>query len=220
MFSASFHVAPFTRPDAPGDTRMSRTLLDMFKQVKPGGVQLDPLFGDKGHILKRLPSLGSDGTAEGFSEGGFGMELRVVEARFRDLQKEEWEDLLDRMCAYEAGRVRVERKDSRVVQGPCFVKKTPEGGLYVQIGEGAVTESVYGEGSIARIWPVPPRKIGQEVVVFNDDWSVKHGEVCRDAANDLRIRMKQSCELYTDTRGEVELGRVGVVVQPRKRARA
>jgi len=220
MFSESFHEAPSTPPDAPGDTRMSRTLLGMFKQVKRGRVQLDPLFGEKGDILKRLPSVGSDGTAEGVSEAGFGTELRVVEARFRDLQKEEWGDLLDRMCAYEAGRVRVERKDSRVVQGPCFVKKTPEGGLYVQIGEGTVTESVYGEVSIARIWPVSPCKIGQKVVVFNDDWSVKHGEVCGDAANDFRIRVNQLCELYTDTRGEVELGRVGVVVQPRKRARA
>ena len=190
-------------------------------EEKRNKVELPPLFGAEGaQLLERLPSVWSDGTAEGVLEGGFGTELRVVEPRFSGFQEERWENLLDRMCAYEAERVRVERTDSRVVQGPCFVKRTSEGGLYVQIGEGTVTESVYGEGVIARIWPVPPCKVGQKVVVFNDDWSVKHGEVCGDAANDLRIRMEQSCGLYTDSRGEVERRRVGVVVQPRKRARA
>ena len=195
--------------------------LEMFPQRKKrSSVQLPSLFGPEGaQLLKRLPSLGSDGTAEGVSEGGFGTELRVVEPRFRSLEKELWEGLLDRMCAYEAERVLVERTDSRVVQGPCFVKKTPEGGLYVQIGEGVVTESVYGEESIARIWPVPPCKIGQEVVVFNDDWSVKHGEVCADAPKDLRVRTRESCALHDNMHGEVEVGRVGVVVRQRKRAR-
>jgi hypothetical protein len=207
-------------------------MLNIFPQRKlrkthyPGSMSntrkkdLPPLFGLEGHILNRLPSVESDGIGEGSGERCFGMELPVVDPLASVDQTELSMDLWRRIDAYQESRVCVERADSRVVQGPCFVKGSPERGFYVQIGDGNVTESVYGEEVIRRIRLVRPWGVGQEVVVFNSDWDAQHGEVCRASANGLRIRMKEMSALREDTSQGVEVGRVGVVVKQRKRARS
>jgi hypothetical protein len=200
--------------------RRSASTKDVGSMLNTRKKDLPPLFGTEGYILNRLPSVESDGIGEGSGEEWFGMELPVVEPLVNVDQKELSMDLWKRIDAYQKSRVCVERADSRVVQGPCFMKGSPERGFYVQIGEGTVTESVYGEEVIRRIRLVRPWGVGQEVVVFNSDWDVQHGEVCRAAANGLRIRMKEMSSLHEDTSQGVEAGRVGVVVKQRKRARS
>jgi hypothetical protein len=197
-----------------------RTTKDLGSMLNTRKKDLPPLFGPEGYILNRLPSVESDGVGEGSGEGCLGVELQVVEPLVNVDQKELSMDLWRRIDAYQESRVCVERADSRVVQGPCFVKGSLRSGFYVRIGDGKITESVCGEEVIRRIRLVRPCRVGQEVVVFNSDWDVQHGEVCRAAANGLRIRMKETSALHEDASQGVEAGRVGVVVKQRKRARS